>query len=72
MRFELDQIDIRDNGIWISRAELERKYKDLREKGYANDRLWREGCTPCHLESIVCHAKADILWDLITYIDNEQ
>ena len=34
MKFELDQIEIRDNGIWVSRNELEQKFKDLREKGY--------------------------------------
>lgn len=71
MKFELDQIEVRDGGIWISREELERKFNDLREKGYANDRLWREGCAPCQFESVRCHAKADILWDLISYIDNE-
>lgn len=71
MKFELDQIEVRDNGIWISKKELERKFKDLRKKGYANDRLWREGCAPCQFESIICHAKAEVLLDLISYIDDE-
>lgn len=71
MKFELDQIDVHNNGVWISKKELERKFKELRKKGYDNDKLWREGCVPCQMESVICHAKADVLWDLISLIDNE-
>lgn len=71
MKFELDRIDVHDNGVWISKKELERKFKELRQKGYDNDKLWREGCAPCQMESVICHAKADVLWDLISLIDNE-
>jgi hypothetical protein len=71
MKFELDQIDVHNNGVWISKKELERKFKELRQKGYDNDKLWREGCAPCQMESVICHAKADVLWDLISLIDNE-
>ncbi len=69
MEFEPEEIDVRDGGIWISRKELERKFHELREKGYANYKLFREGCTPCLNESITCHAKADVLWSLIEHIE---
>jgi len=71
MKFDISQIEIRDNGIWISRDELERKFNELREKGYANYKLYREGNLVCLNESVKCQAKADVLWDLISLIDNE-
>ena len=71
MKFNLDQIEVRDNGVWISRDELERKFNELREKGYANYELYRKGNTVCFSESVRCHAKADVLWDLISLIDDE-
>ena len=72
MKFNLDQIEVRDNGVWISRDELEIKFNELREKGYANYELYRKGNHVCLNESVKCHAKADVLWDLISLIDNEQ
>ncbi len=71
MKFDINQIEVRDNGVWISRDELERKFNELREKGYANYELYREGNSVCLNESVKCHAKADVLWDLISLIDNE-
>ena len=52
MKFDINQIEIRDNGIWISRDELERKFNELREKGYANYKLYREGNLVCLNESV--------------------
>ena len=68
MKFQLDQIEVRDGGIWISKKELEQKFMELRDKGYSNYRLYQQGNTVCLNESTRCHAKADILWDLISLI----
>lgn len=69
MEFEPEEIDVRDDGIWISRKELMRKFHELRRKGYENYRLYREGNEPCLQTSTICHAKADVLWDLIEHIE---
>lgn len=69
MKFELDQIESQNGGIWISKKELERKYKELRQKGYHNNSLYvKSGNNVCLYESIKCHSKADVLWDLICLI----
>ena len=67
----IEDYEVKDGGIWLPKRELERLFKYYREKGYANYRLYIEdGVTPCLYESGKEHAKADLLWDLISCIEN--
>lgn len=72
MKLDEDKIDAHDGGIWISRDALEEKFNSYRNSGYANYRLYREiGDIKWLTESTRCHAKADILWDIISYADEK-
>jgi len=72
MKLDEDKIDVHDGGIWISRDALEEKFNSYRNSGYANYRLYKKtGNTQWLTEAARCHAKADILWDIISYADEK-
>lgn len=70
---ELENYEIKDGGIWIPKEELEKKFHDLRERGYNANKLWREQGWECgQYISVSCQSKADLLWDLISLIEEEE
>jgi len=69
---ELENYKVENNGIWISREDLEKVFNQFREEGYRGDRAWREeGWIQGQFQSARCHAKADFVWKLIGLIDEE-
>jgi hypothetical protein len=67
------ETEVKDGGIWISKSELEKKFKLYRELGYGNDSIFRTtGSAVLQLRSIEYHAKADVFYDLLQLIINDE
>lgn len=67
------EVEVKDGGIWISKEELEKKFKLYRELGYSNDSIFRtNGIAVLQSRSIEYHAKADVFNDLLQLIINDE
>lgn len=65
--------EVKDGGVWISKEELEKKFKLYRELGYSNDNIFRmTGSSVLQSRSIEYHAKADVFNDLLQLIINDE
>lgn len=72
MKLDKDKIDVHGGGIWISGDALEEKFNSYTNSGYASYRRYKKtGDIRWLTESARCHAKAGILWDIISYIDEK-
>ena len=68
-----NDFEVKDGGVWISKEELERKFNLYRELGYSNDNIFRmTGSSVLQSRSIEYHAKADVFYDLLQLIINDE
>lgn len=66
MSFEMDEFEVNGDKLTISKEVLEKKFHEYRKLGYANYGLYSEsGDTVLLIRSSECHAKADVLNDLL-------
>lgn len=70
---KFDEVEVKDGRLWISKSELERKFKLYRELGYGNASLFiTTGSAVLQSRSIEYHAKADVFYDLLQLIINDE
>lgn len=67
----IENYKVHDNGIYIPLTELKRCFEIYRNKGCDNFKLYSSGIQPALYDSVKSHAKADLLYDLISTIENE-
>ena len=69
---DFDEYKIENGGIWLPKEELEKKFHDLRQRGYNAHKLYmEEGWEHGQYVSTACQSKADLLWDLISLIEEQ-